>query len=320
MMTICALFATSAAPATAQHASHEDIIDVAKQAGAFGTLLAALDAAHLTDALEGDGPFTVFAPTDDAFAALPDGTVESLLERENRDKLAAILKYHVVPGTVSAAEASKLRFAGTLNGQRVGIRAEAGRLEIDDATVVTADVRASNGVIHVIDQVLLPQDENIVDVAAGAGNFGTLLAAATAAGLAEALTGEGPFTVLAPTDDAFAALPDGTVESLLEEENLAQLAEILKLHVVPSRVYADQALEAGSAKTLNGASVRFQLADGGLRVNGTSIIAANIEATNGVIHVIDEVLLPRTVGDEDRRAIELIRLAIDRGVPLFNRG
>lgn len=320
MILTCGLFATFAAPAAAQQRSHDDIVQVARSAGAFGTLLAALDAAHLTEALEGRGPFTVFAPTDDAFAALPDGTVERLLKPENRDALAAILTYHVVPGRVSAAEARNLRYAGALNGQRVTLGSDGGGLEVGGANVVTADVAARNGVIHVIDRVLLPADRTIVGVAEEAGTFETLLAAAKAAGLADALAGDGPFTVLAPTDEAFAALPEGTVEGLLKEENLGKLADILKLHVIPERVYADQALAAGAAQTLAGEPLRFQLSDGALRVNGVSIAAADIEATNGVIHAIDRVLLPNEAGAEARKASRLIQLAIDRGVPLFNRG
>ena len=133
-----------------------DIVDVAVAAGQFNTLAAALQAADLVDTLKGDGPFTVFAPTDEAFAALPEGTVESLLKPENRDQLVSILTYHVVPGEVTAAEVVKLDKAKTVNGSNVMIAVVDGNVRINDATVVAADVAADNGVIHVIDSVILP--------------------------------------------------------------------------------------------------------------------------------------------------------------------
>jgi uncharacterized surface protein with fasciclin (FAS1) repeats len=134
----------------------DDIIEVAVSAGQFGTLAAALDAADLVDTLKGDGPFTVFAPTDSAFAKLPEGTVENLLKPENREQLVAILTYHVVPGRVAASDVVKLDSATTVNGTDVAIQVIDGNVRIDDATVITADIEASNGVIHVIDSVILP--------------------------------------------------------------------------------------------------------------------------------------------------------------------
>jgi uncharacterized surface protein with fasciclin (FAS1) repeats len=134
-----------------------DIVDVAVSAGQFNTLAAALEAAGLVSTLKSEGPFTVFAPTDSAFAALPEGTVESLLQPENRDQLTAILTYHVVPGEVMAADVVNLSEAATVNGKDLSIRVVAGKVLINDSTVVAADVDASNGVIHVIDKVILPQ-------------------------------------------------------------------------------------------------------------------------------------------------------------------
>lgn len=134
----------------------KDIVDTAVAAGQFETLAAALGAADLVDTLKGDGPFTVFAPTDEAFAKLPEGTVESLLEPENRDQLVAILTYHVVPGKVKAADVVKLSSATTVNGQDVSITVADDGVRIDDANVIATDIDASNGVIHVIDAVILP--------------------------------------------------------------------------------------------------------------------------------------------------------------------
>lgn len=146
---------TTAAMATAAFAGghSKDIVDTAVDAGSFTTLVAAVQAAGLVDTLKGDGPFTVFAPTDDAFAALPEGTVEGLLA--DPEALAAILTYHVVAGKVMAGDLSNNMMAATVNGADITIMTEGGVM-VNDATVVTADVEASNGVIHVIDKVILP--------------------------------------------------------------------------------------------------------------------------------------------------------------------
>ncbi|MEL7255129.1 MAG: fasciclin domain-containing protein [Pseudomonadota bacterium] len=150
-LSAAALMSTSL-PAMAQDA---DIVDTAVAAGSFGTLVAAVQAAGLVDTLKGDGPFTVFAPTDEAFAALPKGTVESLLEPENKDQLVSILTYHVVPGKVMSTDLSDGMTATTVQGGDVTIGTEGG-VTVNDANVVAADVEASNGVIHVIDSVILP--------------------------------------------------------------------------------------------------------------------------------------------------------------------
>ncbi len=148
----------AAEPVLAGH--HEktkaDIVDTAVSAGSFKTLAAALEAAGLVETLKGDGPFTVFAPTDEAFAKLPAGTVESLLKPENKDQLIAVLTYHVVPGKVKAADVVKLTSAKTVNGQDVTIKVADGTVMVDGAKVTATDVAASNGVIHVIDSVILP--------------------------------------------------------------------------------------------------------------------------------------------------------------------
>ncbi len=140
----------------AAEAQKVDIVDTAVAAGSFNTLAAALKAAGLVDTLKGQGPFTVFAPTDEAFAKLPAGTVEELLKPENKAKLVAILTYHVVPGEVMAAQVVKLTSAKTVNGQSVTIKVNGGTVMVDGATVLKTDIEATNGVIHVIDSVILP--------------------------------------------------------------------------------------------------------------------------------------------------------------------
>jgi uncharacterized surface protein with fasciclin (FAS1) repeats len=136
---------------------HLDIVDTAVAAGSFTTLAAALEAAGLIETLKGEGPFTVFAPTDEAFAKLPAGTVEGLLQPENLEQLRAILTYHVVPGAVMAADVVHLDSAPTVHGQSIEITVEGSTVKVDAATVVAVDVLASNGVIHVIDSVILPE-------------------------------------------------------------------------------------------------------------------------------------------------------------------
>jgi uncharacterized surface protein with fasciclin (FAS1) repeats len=158
LLPLAATAAMLAAPVHADGHGHmsKDIVDTAVAAGNFQTLAAALQAAGLVDTLKGDGPFTVFAPTDAAFAKLPEGTVESLLEPANKARLVAVLTYHVVPGQVMAADVIKLDSARTVNGQSATIKVADGKVMIDGANVTATDITASNGVIHVIDSVILP--------------------------------------------------------------------------------------------------------------------------------------------------------------------
>ena len=275
----------------------KDIVDTAVAAGSFKTLAAALQAAGLVDTLKGAGPFTVFAPTDEAFAKLPAGTVEALLK--DPKALGDILKYHVVAGKVMASDVVKLTSADTLLGKPVTITVNGDKVMIGDANVVKADIETSNGVIHVIDTVLLPPavdsmsqapTMDIVDTAIAAGNFKTLAAALKAAGLVDALKGAGPFTVFAPTDDAFAALPKNTLEALLKDPK--KLGDILKYHVVAGKVLAADAAKLTEAKTLEGAPIKITVKDGKVFINDAEVTTADILTTNGVIHVINKVIMP----------------------------
>ena len=275
-----------------------DIVDTAIAAGSFETLVTAVQAAELEGALRGEGPFTVFAPTDEAFNALPEGTLEELLA-DPTGQLQQILLYHVVPGKVMAADVSDGLEAETLQGSTVSFSVMDGEVKINDATIVSTDIEASNGVIHVIDAVILPPAEeeaaeelDIVDTAIAAGSFETLVTAVQAAELEGALRGEGPFTVFAPTDAAFNALPDGTLEELLADPT-GDLQQILLYHVVPGRVMAADVSDGLEAETLQGSTVSFaEGANGELHINEAVIVSTDIEASNGVIHVIDAVILP----------------------------
>ena len=259
------------------------IVGTALEAGSFTTLLTALDAAGLTATLETGGPYTVFAPTDAAFDALPAGALDDLLA--DTDALSDVLTYHVVSGEYSEAQLEQLSSIETLQGQPIVITQGS---VILNGVMVSQTVDADNGVIHVIDEVLLPPEEDIVEKAVSAG-FSTLATALTEANLINALQADGPFTVFAPTDAAFEALPEGTLDALLADPEA--LAEVLTYHVVPGQVFARDLDGVVSTQTLAGYPVLFDLSDGA-KINGVDISAIDILTTNGVIHVIDEVLLP----------------------------
>ncbi len=285
--------ASAKAMPTAVASDTKDIVDTAVAAGSFKTLAAALKAADLVDTLKGKGPFTVFAPTDAAFAALPKGTLETLLEPKNKATLQAILTYHVVSGNIAASDVVKMSQAVTVNGQRIDISVSDDLVHVDKAKVTQTDIRCSNGIIHVIDAVMLPSTNDIVATAMQAGQFKTLAAALQAAGLVEALKGKGPFTVFAPTDEAFARLPAATLADLMKPENKDRLTAILEYHVVSGRVFSDAAAAGATVETLQGGKLTTRSEKGEVFVNGARVVKADIDASNGVIHVIDSVLLPK---------------------------
>merc|ERR1712194_283676 len=197
------------------------------------------DLSTLVTALSGTGPFTVFAPTNEAFAALPAATLASLLKPANIKELDAILEYHVIAGAAVRAEDLKAsQDVKTLEGQKLHITKAAGSVTVQKAKVIQADVAATNGVVHVINGVLTPPstlgaaEKNIVELAAGITDLSTLVTALKAGKLVTALSGTGPFTVFAPTNEAFAALPAATLASLLKPANIKELDAILEYHVI----------------------------------------------------------------------------------------
>jgi len=275
----------------------KNIVETAAVNGKFTTLLTAAKAAGLAETLSTGGPFTVFAPTDEAFKKLPEGTVESLLA--NPEKLKEILLYHVVDGNVKAADVVNLRSAATLQGGSVTVASADGKVKINDATVTKTDIECSNGVIHVIDTVLLPPaaapaagEKSIVAIASENASFGTLTKALKAAGLTETLEGEGPFTVFAPTDEAFKKLPPATLATLLTPAGKDQLKTILLSHVVAGEVRAADAAKLTSATTVSGKVIPVVAKDGTVTIGGAKVVTADIDAKNGVIHVIDTVIVP----------------------------
>ncbi len=271
-----------------------DIVDTAVGAGKFNTLVAAVKAAGLVETLKGEGPFTVFAPTDEAFKKLPEGTVETLIKPENKKMLQSILTYHVVKGSVMAADVVKLTEATTVQGDKVAIKVVDGKVMLNGAQVVTTDIKCKNGVIHIIDSVIMPpKKKDVVDTAVGAGSFNTLVAAVKAAGLVETLKGDGPFTILAPTDEAFKKIPADVITDLLKPENKSKLTAILTYHVIPAKAMAADVVKMTSAKTVNGQEVAIKVVDGKVMVDGATVVKTDIGCTNGVIHVIDTVIMPK---------------------------
>jgi uncharacterized surface protein with fasciclin (FAS1) repeats len=368
MLSLSITAAFAAAPVEQEE---QDIVDIAVADGRFTTLVTALQVAGLVDTLKSEGPFTVFAPTDDAFAALPEGTLDSLLA--DPAALGEVLLYHVVPGKVMAADVVNLTSADTALGQPASISVDGDTVKIDDAQVIITDIEGTNGVIHVIDAVIVPKAEDammddammvdgaalgcsedyvvqsddwlskiaekfygdplayssifeatntaasaggaydaianadiiefgqtrcmpgvagqtIVDIAVNDGRFTTLVTALQAAELVETLSGEGPFTVFAPTDDAFAALPEGTLDTLLADP--AALSKVLLYHVVAGDVRAADVVTLDTADTALGAPVDVAVDNGTVKINDAQVIITDIVGSNGVIHVIDAVLLP----------------------------
>lgn len=329
------------------------IASIASSNQSFNVLDGLLRLTNLDEALKG-GSYTVFAPTDAAFAALPPETFRALLKPENRKTLVEILKYHVVPGDMTSTTL-KPGAVKTIEGSPVEVSVAGTGVTVSGATVSQPDILASNGVIYVIDRVIVPSDTaaaitsklganaltlrsfseltssrstsgsmtmsqgastqtmatestgmssnsamsasgtsatgSIVDIASSNASFKTLTAALKAAGLDKALASGGPYTVFAPTDEAFAALPEGTVEELLKPENRDTLIQILTYHVVPGEKTSTM-LESGTAETLAGAPVDVQVSSSGVMVNEAKVVQADIKANNGVIHVIDRVILP----------------------------
>ncbi|NLV85545.1 MAG: fasciclin domain-containing protein [Spirochaetales bacterium] len=284
------------------YAEEQDIVGIASGSEDFSILVAALEKAGLVEALQAEGPFTVFAPTNAAFEALLAGlsiTAEDLL---NHPQLADVLLYHVVPGQVMSTSLSNGMTAETLGGETLTVDLTDG-VKINASNVTTPDILAKNGVIHVIDQVLVPDTfqlapataplPSIVDIAVGSEDFTILVAALQKAGLVEALQAEGPFTVFAPTNTAFEALLGAlgiTAEELLGQP---QLADVLLYHVVSGKVMSTDLQNGMTAETLGGQAIAIDLTDG-VKINDSKVTSADIEASNGVIHVIDSVLVPET--------------------------
>ena len=289
-------------PANAASNARKNVVEKLAKTGQFNTLIAAVTAADLGDALATTDGITVFAPTDAAFAKIPADTLKAVLA--DKAALTNILTYHVVPMRLSERRLARMGSVTTLQGTDVAVTGDVEELVLNgDVNVVLGDIKASNGTIHAIDSVLMPAEKpmpqpelkDIVDTAVAAGSFKTLVTAVQAAGLEDALRSAGPFTVFAPTDDAFAKIPADTLNSIIADKAL--LTSILTYHVVGAEVKASEFLDRGRGRTptLNGAKIKYEVIDGKLILNGNvQVIATDIKASNGIIHVIDTVLIPPT--------------------------
>ncbi|MBC6996495.1 fasciclin domain-containing protein [Neolewinella lacunae] len=368
LLTLVSLSFFVPATIAAQDMSDKNIVEIAAGNDDFSTLVTAVKAAGLAETLMGEGPFTVFAPTNAAFDALPAGLVEALVKPENKATLQKILTYHVVAGKLPATDVvagiksnGGTLSATTVSGGGFSVMQDMNAVKIKDgkgsvATVVTTDIMASNGVIHVIDKVLIPADVDpaallkkkmgamedkmgtmddqkmeegkmmttrmeaksgqskmmtsndgptIVAAAKSNNDFSTLTTAIGAAGLVETFEGAGEYTVFAPTNKAFDALPEGTVNNLVTNDK-ETLKGILAYHVVPARLTAGQLTAAIKAnknyyvmQTLGGQSIVATIKDGKVQIidgngNRSTVVTTDVNASNGVIHAIDTVIMPKS--------------------------
>merc|ERR1711998_592837 len=295
-----------------------NIVQLAEHTRDLSTLVSAVVAAGLADTLSSAGKFTVFAPTNEAFKSLPAGTLASLMKPENKAKLADILKYHVLPEKVLYKQwkQGQAESYPTVEGKKVqvlpGRKQDCSRhckeVIVGNGNgfknIIKADNLASNGVVHIIDGVLLPptaqpKEQNIVQLAEHTPDLSTLVSAVVATGLADTLSSAGKFTVFAPTNEAFKALPAGVLDSLMKPENKAKLVDILKYHVLPEEVLSTQLKPFQAVTTVEGKPLHVQEWGGKVRVGPSlesedlkNVIKADNKATNGVVHIIDGVLIP----------------------------
>ncbi len=269
-----------------------DIVATALTSHVFTELAGLAVDAGLVDALR-QGPFTVFAPTDAAFDKLPVDVLHTV--QDNPDTLAAVLKHHVVEGTISP---DKLAVGSltTLAGDSLAVT-KVGDQFFVDGNLIGDGVEATNGFVYVMNDVLVPSLGTVVDVAVAFkdAGFGTLVSAVTKAGLVDALSSEGPYTVFAPIDAAFSALPPATLNAVLADPK-GLLTTVLTYHVVKGRITTDQ-LKEGDLTTLSGEVLKVTKdADGNWLIDGTPIAVQNIQASNGVIHAMGAVLIPPSIG------------------------
>ena len=270
------------------------VYDVVVTSPDHGVLEVGIDTCGLDGYLSGPGPFTVFAPTDAAFNALGPVTLLALLA--DLPQLTNILKHHVVADSVMSGMLSNGQLITTLFGADVTVTIGPSGVFIDNALVTVADIVADNGVVHVIDAVLLPPapptTNSVYDIISNSADHTTLTLAIDTAGLAGTLKGSGPFTVFAPTDDAFNLLPSGTIAALLSD--LPQLTDILKHHVVGDSVMSGMLTNGQTVTTLLGTDVTITINSSGVFIDNALVTVADIVGDNGVVHVIDAVLLPNS--------------------------
>ncbi len=278
---------------------------------------------------EGD-QVTILAPSEAAFSKLPKETIEFLISPDGTDTLQTILSNHVVIGVIRSNELLNKRSLTTLAGQSLPIELANG-LSVADARFESVDVEFDQGVVHVIDTVLVPESRSILDLAVSNGQLSTLTAAIQSAGIGSQLESEnGPWTVFAPVNSAFSNLPEGALNELLEPQSRAKLIDTLGLHIIPGRIASNELLSTQNVRSYFGNKIEFSIKDGQIAVENAQIVQSDIQASNGVIHLIDAVIVPKkskpieqaapTPPRLNQEAVRLYELAISRGVPLFNAG
>jgi len=274
------------------NAFSQTVFGIIENSEIHNTLETAIVAAELNETLASEGPFTVFAPTDDAFGLIPEDVLETLLA-DPTGQLTQILLNHVVSGTALSTDLSDGMMVTTLQGGEVSVSITDGMVMIGNATVIVADINADNGVVHVIDAILIPSEDTstVFDIIESSEAHNTLETAIVAAGLDETLASEGPFTVFAPTDDAFSLIPADVIETLLADP-MGMLTQILLNHVVSGVTMSTDLSDGMMIETLQGSEVMVSITDGVVMIGNAMVIAANIQASNGVVHVIDAVLVP----------------------------
>lgn len=273
-----------------------NIVETASADDQFSILVSAIGKAGLASTLQGPGPFTVFAPTNDAFNALFAQLGVAGIDDLSADVLKPILLNHVISGNVKSADIAT-GYTPTVNNSGPGQNfvkvfiQKSSTVMVDGSKVTTADVMASNGTIHVIDKVILPS--SVVGHAINNSDFSILVEAVVKAGLVNALSSEGPFTVFAPTNQAFTNLFNTLGVSGIADLTAEQLTPILLYHVVSGNVVASQVTSGNAPTFKEGSSISIEASGTGVTINGnSSVIATDVQGTNGVIHAIDAVLLP----------------------------
>lgn len=330
LLGVLALVLTACPAATEE--DEEDITDIAGDTASLSTLVEALTKAGLVDELQAEGPFTVFAPSNDAFADLLEAQgvadLDELITELGAETVTDILLYHVVSGERRAASLEDGDELTTLQEEVITVGVSGSTVTLNGtATVTTPNVEASNGVVHIIDEVLLPpsltpEEPDIVELAQDTPELSVLVEALVAADLVETLQGEGPFTVFAPTNDAFAALLEAQgfadLDALIAELGVEALADILAYHVASGEVLEDDLSDGQTIPTVQGEDIVVDITEGVVTLNGISEVTnPNIQASNGVVHLIDTVLLPPA---SEPIAVEVSLSGAQEVPPLTNPG
>jgi uncharacterized surface protein with fasciclin (FAS1) repeats len=290
-----------------------DIVDNFSKEASLANLMSALETANLTETLRG-GPFTVFAPNNQAFSKLPAVTLENLLKPENKKQLTDILTFHLIAGTFKVEDLQNNQEITTINGAKLIVKKEGDTTLIGNAKITTADVVQKNGVAHIIDTVLIPETKEIkltnvggVEVSSEKDflenlallpNLTTVAAAVQVSNLSSTLKSEGPFTIFVPSNPAFTKLPAGTVEDLLKTESRAKLIGILTYHVIPGKLLIEDLKDGQVLTSLSGNKLKIKIEGTKISIIGDKndniavIQNADVIQKNGVAHIIDTVLMP----------------------------